>query len=116
MRKGATERLRGSGGPSTRAFQIAFVVAIPVIAAAGYWLHKNRGASIHRTEVVEVLSTAGGSRDKISGQFVHRVRLQSGDELRLTFDRLYASGDLVKVDYSRNLRWGFDRRALPRSL
>ena len=86
----------------------AFVMSVGVAALlfAGYWLFRNSGPTVRSTEVVTVLSAHAGGRGRWSASYVHRVQFPSGAQGDLRFDTLYRPGAVVKVLYSRNLRWG----------
>jgi hypothetical protein len=85
-------------------------VGVIGLLGAGYWIYNNTGPSIRRTEVVTILSVDAGWKSRRGpGIFRHHVRFASGAEGNLTFDTLYSPGELVKVHYARNLRWGWAR-------
>ena len=91
----------------SRALLVVMSLGVLVLLIVGYWVYKNTGVSIRRTEVVTILSADAGRQSRFGkGSYRHHVRFPSGAEGDLTFGSLYRPGELVKVHYARNLRWG----------
>ena len=97
----ARRRSRTRMMPPVAKLILATVCVVILVSAFFVFRANQRGPGIDESGVVTVLSVTGGSANKYRGRFVHRVRLESGPEVSMTFGQVFPRGARIWVSYRR---------------